>query len=77
LGDGYLGNKYALNFYYAYGIRNSFGMYFDPATEELWDTENGSGFGDEINLVKPGFNSGWKAIQAYGNTKGEILKINL
>lgn len=24
----------------------------------MWDTENGAGFGDEINLVEPGFNSG-------------------
>jgi glucose/arabinose dehydrogenase len=48
-----------LNYYYAYGIRNSFGMDFDPITGKLWDTENGPTFGDEINLVNPGFNSGW------------------
>ena len=24
----------------------------------LWDTENGPTYGDEINLVNPGFNSG-------------------
>jgi glucose/arabinose dehydrogenase len=35
---------------------------FDPITGKLWDTENGPGFGDEINLVEPGFNSGWKEI---------------
>jgi aldose sugar dehydrogenase len=29
----------------------------------LWDTENGFDYGDKINLVKPGFNSGWKKIQ--------------
>jgi aldose sugar dehydrogenase len=52
-----------LNFYYAYGIRNSFGIDFDPVTGSLWDTENGPGFGDEINLVEPGFNSGWAKIQ--------------
>ena len=28
----------------------------------LWDTENGPGFGDEINLVEPGFNSGWNKV---------------
>src|SRR5947209_3440917 len=28
-------------YYYAYGIRNSFGMAFDPVTRILWDTENG------------------------------------
>jgi aldose sugar dehydrogenase len=52
-----------LNFYYAYGIRNSFGIDFDPVTGNLWDTENGPGFGDEINLVEPGFNSGWAKVQ--------------
>jgi glucose/arabinose dehydrogenase len=29
----------------------------------LWDTENGPEFGDEINLVEPGFNSGWEKAQ--------------
>lgn len=48
--------------YYAYGIRNSFGLAFDPLTDELWDTENGPATYDEINLVKPGFNSGWNRI---------------
>ena len=48
---------------YAYGIRNSFGLDFDPVTGNLWDTENGPAFGDEINLVKPGFNSGWAKYQ--------------
>ncbi|MGH7853698.1 MAG: PQQ-dependent sugar dehydrogenase, partial [Candidatus Binatia bacterium] len=48
--------------YYAYGIRNSFGMAFDPLTDELWMTENGPGSFDEINLVEPGFNSGWEKL---------------
>jgi aldose sugar dehydrogenase len=60
---GILGNSYPLNLYYAYGIRNSFGVDFDPVTRNLWDTENGPNFGDEINLVEPGFNSGWKKVQ--------------
>ena len=58
-----LGYEYPLNLYYAYGIRNSFGIDFDPVTGYLWDTENGPAFGDEINLVKPGFNSGWAKKQ--------------
>jgi glucose/arabinose dehydrogenase len=45
--------------YYAYGIRNSFGIAFDPVTANLWQTENGPNAYDEINVVKPGFNSGW------------------
>jgi len=48
--------------YYAYGIRNSFGMDFDPLTDTLWDTENGPEDYDEINVVKPGFNSGWERV---------------
>jgi aldose sugar dehydrogenase len=49
---------------YAYGIRNSFGMAFDPESGNLWDQENGEDAFDEINLVEPGFNSGW--IQLIG-----------
>jgi glucose/arabinose dehydrogenase len=59
---GVLGNKFPLNLYYSYGIWNSFGIDFDPVTGNLWDTENGLIFGDEINLVEPGFNSGYNKI---------------
>jgi aldose sugar dehydrogenase len=62
-GQEILGGGYPLNLYYAYGIRNSFGIDFDPVTGNLWDTENGPTFGDEINLVEPGFNSGWFSAQ--------------
>jgi glucose/arabinose dehydrogenase len=48
--------------YYAYGIRNSFGMDFDPMTGYLWLSENGVYTNDEINLVEPGFNGGWKDV---------------
>jgi aldose sugar dehydrogenase len=58
-----LGNTHPLNLYYAYGIRNSFGFDFDPVTGNIWDTENGPGNSDEINLVEPGFNSGWQEVQ--------------
>ena len=54
-----------LNKYYAFGIRNGFGLAFDPVTSKLWDTENGPGYGDEINLVEPGFNSGWLRVQGW------------
>jgi glucose/arabinose dehydrogenase len=57
------GGRYPMQLYYAYGIRNSFGIDFDPVTNNLWDTENGPDFGDEVNLVEPGFNSGWRRIQ--------------
>ena len=49
---------------FAYGVRNSFGMAFDPLTGNLWTQENGDDSFDEINRVRPGFNGGW--IQAIG-----------
>jgi aldose sugar dehydrogenase len=67
-----LGETSPLNLYYAYGIRNSFGMDFDQITGKLWDTENGPNYGDEINLVEPGFNSGWAQIQGIWTPKGKI-----
>jgi glucose/arabinose dehydrogenase len=72
-----LGEEKPLNKYYAYGIRNSFGMDFDPITGKLWDTENGPDFGDEINLVDPGFNSGWNKVQGVwtvgeGESRGDL-----
>jgi aldose sugar dehydrogenase len=51
-----------LSRYYAYGIRNSFGLALDPVTGILWDTENGFFDFDEINIVRPGFNSGWTKV---------------
>jgi aldose sugar dehydrogenase len=61
--DYILNNEYPANLYYAYGIRNSFGMDFDPETGFLWDTENHATGSDEINLVEPGFNSGWRQVK--------------
>jgi aldose sugar dehydrogenase len=67
-----------LKYYYAYGVRNSFGIDFDPVTKKLWDTENGPAYGDEINLVEPGFNSGWRQImgiwQRHGQFAGHVLQ---
>jgi glucose/arabinose dehydrogenase len=55
-------NNNVLSKFYAYGIRNSFGIDLDPVTGMLWDTENGPDSYDEINLVSPGFNSGWETV---------------
>src|SRR6266516_6190997 len=68
----------AMHKYYAYGIRNSFGIAFDPITGNLWETENGENTYDEINLVKPGFNGGWKIImgplaRTSGVTENELV----
>jgi glucose/arabinose dehydrogenase len=67
----YTGSMEKLHQYYAYGIRNSFGMEFDPMTGKLWMTENGDDVYDEINIVEPGFNSGWHKIM------GPIVRTNM
>jgi glucose/arabinose dehydrogenase len=58
-----IGTGAIAKYYFAYGMRSSYGMDFDPMTGVLWDTENGAPFVDEINLVNAGFNSGWKIVQ--------------
>jgi aldose sugar dehydrogenase len=47
---------------FAYGLRNSFGMAFDPVSGALWEQENGDDSFTEINRADPGFNSGWVQI---------------
>ena len=47
---------------FAYGIRNCFGMNFDPVTGVLWEAENGPGDYDEVNRVVAGMNGGWTRI---------------
>jgi glucose/arabinose dehydrogenase len=58
---GALGEEVGLNLQrlYAYGVRNSFGMTFDPVSGVLWTTENGGRAFDEVNRVDRGWNGGW------------------
>jgi aldose sugar dehydrogenase len=49
---------------FAYGIRNGFGMAFDPASGGLWEAQNGDDSFTELNLVERGANLGW--IQVMG-----------
>ena len=58
---------------FAMGIRNSFGLAVDPVTGYLWDTENGNERFDEINLVKPRFNSGWNSVMGPADRVGSDL----
>ncbi len=49
---------------FAYGVRNGFGLGFDPYSGNLWDQENGDDAFDEMNRVTAGSNNGW--IQMMG-----------
>ena len=56
---------------FSFGHRNSFGFTFDPATDNLWQTENGPECDDEVNLVIPGGNYGWGSGSSCPNTSTE------
>jgi len=47
---------------FAYGVRNGFGLAFDPLSGNLWDQENGDDAFDEMNRVTAGSNNGWVQI---------------
>jgi glucose/arabinose dehydrogenase len=47
---------------FAYGIRNGFGMAFDPFSGRLWEAQNGDDSFTEINRVESGANLGWVQI---------------
>lgn len=78
---GIIGKEYPANLYYAYGIHNGFGLAFDPVTGYLWDSETGHYiYNDEINLVMPGFNSGFGVVQGmstfFPNSPFSIVNFN-
>ena len=60
---------------YAYGLRNGFGMAFDPRSGDLWEQENGDDSFSELNRVEPGFNSGWGQIMGPPRRIGQYKAI--
>jgi aldose sugar dehydrogenase len=70
--QGVISDEIPVNLYYGYGIRQSFGMEFDPVTGNLWDTENGPNQYDELNLIEPGFNSGWRDLSGLAERAVDI-----
>jgi glucose/arabinose dehydrogenase len=60
---------------FAYGVRNSFGMAFDPLSGNLWDQQNGDDSFDELNLVDPGENGGWVQIMGPMSRLAEYKQI--
>jgi aldose sugar dehydrogenase len=62
---------------FAYGVRNSFGMTFDPKKGDLWTTENGGRAFDEINHVERGFNGGWVQVMGPLDRVQEFREIEI
>lgn len=50
---------------WSYGHRNPQGLFYDQATNKLWEGEHGPRGGDEINLIEKGHNYGWPVV-SYG-----------
>lgn len=74
------GSNASMKHMFAYGIRNSFGLDFDPVTGALWESENGVSTYDEINRINPGHNGGWAYImgpQSRNNTEGAPSLLSL
>ncbi len=60
---------------YAYGVRNSFGLAFDPLSGNLWDQENGDDAFDEMNRVTAGSNDGWVEMMGPVNRIAQFKQI--
>jgi aldose sugar dehydrogenase len=60
---------------FAYGLRNSFGMAFDPVSDDLWEQENGDDSFSEVNRAEAGFNSGWVQIMGPPERIGQFKAI--
>ncbi len=59
----YEGPRGPMSRYYAYGIRNSFGIAVDPLSGHLWESENGPADYDEVNRVPAGMNGGHRRVR--------------
>lgn len=58
---------------WSYGNRNPQGLYFDKATNTLWEVEHGPKGGDELNIIQKGKNYGWPVISYGINYNGTQL----
>ncbi|MCG8435270.1 MAG: PQQ-dependent sugar dehydrogenase [Gammaproteobacteria bacterium] len=61
----FVGRDDARDEIWSYGHRNMQGLTLHPETGELWGHEHGPKGGDEINIIEPGKNYGWRII-TYG-----------
>jgi glucose/arabinose dehydrogenase len=61
----FVGNPKAKPEIWSYGHRNLQGLYYDKATDILWEHEHGPRGGDELNIVEKSKNYGWPVI-TYG-----------
>jgi aldose sugar dehydrogenase len=62
---------------FAYGLRNTFGIAFDPVSGNLWDQQNTDDAFDELNRVERGMNGGWIQIMGPVERIAQFKQIEL
>ncbi|GEL76413.1 PQQ-dependent sugar dehydrogenase [Tenuibacillus multivorans] len=67
-------NPFENSYVYSYGHRNPQGITWDN-NGVMYSTEHGSSAHDEINLIEPGQNYGWPAIQGDAQQEGMVTPI--
>ena len=61
-GNPFVGRAGYLPEIYSIGHRNQLGLTVNPATGEIWESENGPLGGDEVNIIRAGRNYGWPLV---------------
>jgi glucose/arabinose dehydrogenase len=58
---------------WSYGHRNPQGLAMHPVTGEIWSSEHGPKGGDELNIIRKGFNYGWPLYSLGVNYDGSVI----
>ena len=72
----FVGQKDAMPSIWALGVRNPQGLFYDTATDRLWETEHGPRGGDELNIIRKGANYGWPLATCGINYSGTTITEN-
>ncbi|HYE95673.1 MAG TPA: PQQ-dependent sugar dehydrogenase [Rubricoccaceae bacterium] len=59
----FVGQAGACDEVYAYGLRNPYRMSYDAQTGRIWVADVGQGAWEEVDLIEPGLNYGWRIME--------------